>query len=271
MSVALHHAPHPTHLACRCCAGQATLLGVVDFSKTSANVRGFYLPLAGIPVYYYRCGGCGLLFTPHFDTFAHDDFLSYVYNRDYYEKIDTDYAHQRPSQCAKLVHRLLAAQRSHISLLDYGSGGGLFAQLMQQQGYHVAAYDPFDPQGGAPPSARYDVITVFEVFEHLVHPHDTVKRLLEWLKPGGLVLFSTTLNTFSSAQEMLQWPYLAPRNGHGTLYTARALAELWGAVGFACYSQNIFIHFACDPNHPEALFRAQRQPNGGLVLKIGRT
>ncbi|MEG3641541.1 hypothetical protein [Magnetococcus sp. PR-3] len=94
--------PACTVQPCRSCPGQAELMGMVDFSKTSANARGLFFPTTGISVFYYRCTPCGMLLTPYFDPFSREDFLTHVYNHEYYEKIDLGYAKERPAACVPL-------------------------------------------------------------------------------------------------------------------------------------------------------------------------
>ena len=59
--------PSTASHACKICGGTTALYGVVDLNKSCEEHRGFRLPLAGIPVYYRRCAGCGFLFTDAFD------------------------------------------------------------------------------------------------------------------------------------------------------------------------------------------------------------
>ena len=68
---------------CKCCGAAAALFGVVDFSKNCRELDGFFLPVSGIPIYYYRCPDCDFIFTTFFDDFTDEDMKAHIYNDDY--------------------------------------------------------------------------------------------------------------------------------------------------------------------------------------------
>src|ERR1700677_47859 len=88
--------------ACKICGGVAPLYGVVDFHKCCEELRGFRLPLSGVPIYYRRCQTCGFLFTDAFDNWSHDQVRSYIYNGDHH-LVDPDYRPARPSANAESI------------------------------------------------------------------------------------------------------------------------------------------------------------------------
>ncbi|MEG3641540.1 class I SAM-dependent methyltransferase [Magnetococcus sp. PR-3] len=163
---------------------------------------------------------------------------------------------------------MLEPLKEHLTFLDYGSGGGHFYNAMVQAGYNIQCYDPFDVKGGEKPQGHFDVITAFEVFEHLVHPKETVASLVDALNPGGMVLFTTTLNRQKTPQEMMNWWYLAPRNGHCSLYTAESLVYLWDSVGFKCLNQSQTTHFAFNPQQPSSFIQVQQGSQGEPRLRF---
>src|SRR5215471_6871473 len=78
---------------CKICGGAAPWLGTVDFSKwCSQDWR--KTPTVGVPVDYYRCNSCGLLFSPSFDNFTSEQWKTYVYNPEYLQ-VDPDYSGAR--------------------------------------------------------------------------------------------------------------------------------------------------------------------------------
>jgi 2-polyprenyl-6-hydroxyphenyl methylase/3-demethylubiquinone-9 3-methyltransferase len=70
LPVPIAPAKHP----CKICGDEAPLYGVVDFHKACNHA----LALAGIPVYYHRCRGCGFVFTTAFDGFSAEDFARLI-------------------------------------------------------------------------------------------------------------------------------------------------------------------------------------------------
>ena len=82
--------------------------------------------------------------------------------------------------------------------LDWGGGNGLFCRMMRDQGYNFFNDDkyaePFYCAGFTADHENienYDVVTSFEVFEHLAAPKRELAAILE-LKPR-LWVFSTQL------------------------------------------------------------------------------
>jgi SAM-dependent methyltransferase len=64
-------------------------------------------------------------------------------------------------------------------------------------------------------SGSFDVVTMFDVFEHMLHPDDVMERLLALLKPGGRLLIST------GNADHWSWQLLGPR--HWYLHTIQHL------------------------------------------------
>lgn len=128
--------------------------------------------------------------------------------------------------------------------LDYGGGYGMFVRMMRDAGYNYYRQDDYCDNTFAkhfditdlaqhPP---FELITAFEVFEHLPQPETELKRMLSF---GKSVLFSTTLQPenqhFKSPDD---WWYFAPETGqHIAFYTKKALARL-----AAKYELNYYTH-----------------------------
>jgi hypothetical protein len=78
--------------------------------------------------------------------------------------------------------------------LDFGCGPQpVLSGLFEAAGHRMALYDKFyypDSQGLA---KTYDFITSTEVFEHLATPGDTLTRIWNCLRPGGLLGIMTRL------------------------------------------------------------------------------
>lgn len=224
---------------------------MVDFNKSCEIDRGLALELSGVPVWYYRCTGCGFLFTPTFDEFTADDWRRWVYNGDYL-RVDPDYAGARAEANAPLV-RSLAGQMgigdpslaailtAPRRLLDYGSGGGQLTGLLADLPAERAAWDPFG--GQERPEGKFDLVTAFEVFEHTATPMVTACDALGFVRPGGALAFSTLVCDALPAQKT-DWPYLAPRNGHVSLYSTRSLDILFGALRYQVQHLTPNLHIA---------------------------
>ena len=233
----------PPQRTCKCCGGAALLFGMVDFNKNCEERRGLRLPPTGVPIPYHRCTRCGFVFTAALDRFSRQDFLDHIYNGEYL-KVDPDYIEHRPLATAQGFAAAFARQRD-ICVLDYGGGNGRCAQALRSAGLtDVATYDPFVPQFAARPARQFDCILCTEVLEHSDRPVDTFKDMISFLRPDGLILFSTLLQPPDIATRGVTWWYLAPRNGHISLFTHAALEAILRPLGFNCRSLAPSIHLA---------------------------
>jgi len=233
----------PTPTACKVCQGPSPLFGVIDFHKSCIEAQGRRLPFSGYAIYYRRCERCGFVFTDAFDAWTPASFHHNIYN-DEYILVDPDFVEVRPSGNAKLVAQTFLGSRDTIRILDYGGGSGLLAQRLRDDGFKAETYDPFSSFNQKPESV-FDLITCFEVMEHVPSPKTTVATMVSLLKAEGAILFSTLLQPSAMANVGLNWWYAGPRNGHISLYTSAALSHLFNAHGInvASFSENLHIAY----------------------------
>lgn len=122
-----------------------------------------------------------------------------------------------------------------LRFLDVGCGGGLLAEALAKQGAHVTGIDPSPEliavarrhaelsglaidyrvssvEKWARGKQRYDVITAFEVIEHVAHFESFIKESVRLLKPDGLLILATLNRTPQSflfgilaAEYLLGW------------------------------------------------------------------
>jgi 2-polyprenyl-3-methyl-5-hydroxy-6-metoxy-1,4-benzoquinol methylase len=96
------------------------------------------------------------------------------------------------------------------SLLDFGCGVGRFCRVAREHGLRTTGIEPdavarksaakneelkvyasIDDLQIAEPETRFDIITMWEVVEHLREPWRELKQLSRLLRPGGQLLLST--------------------------------------------------------------------------------
>ena len=143
-----------------------------------------------------------------------------------YEKSITDQdvgLVQRNIQLVKFVKRILVKNFDvNAKFLDWGGGYGLFTRLMRDEGFDFFHYDPICDnifaRGLQGKESHYELITCFEVFEHLTDP---LKAFDEIFSLSKSLLFSEELIPMS---KLKNWWYLAPEHGqHISFYSKKTL------------------------------------------------
>jgi hypothetical protein len=115
--------------------------------------------------------------------------------------------------------------------LDYGSGSGELVRLLNGSGWTSENYEPM--QNHSFPYGSFELITVFEVFEHVSDPHKLFRDLDTLASKESVIIFSTAVSDQTESFPLdLSWWYLAPRNGHISLYSRRSLRFLASGYDF---------------------------------------
>lgn len=236
-------------ITCPVCNGPTRTLGAVDFNKSCEEARGRYLPPADIPVEYRVCDHCGFCFAPELYRWSLDTFDERIYNEDY-EAVDPDYREVRPKANAHGLLKLFT-NGEELRHLDYGGGNGLLSELLRDAGWQSASYDPFvDRDVILGDFGKFDLVTAFEVFEHVPDPGALVSAVAGFLDADGLIVFSTLVSDgHLDGEEGLRWWYVGPRNGHISVYSRRSLFLLGQRVGlnFGSFSPNLHAYWRAVP------------------------
>ena len=233
-------------LTCPVCRSDCALYDVVDFNKSCEEARGQYLPLSGTPVYYAACPACDFCYAPELYQWNLERFESEIYNQGY-AAVDPDYLEIRPRNNAETLVATFGAAAHTIRHLDYGGGNGHLAQSLQQRGWNSQSYDPLvDRTVDIQQLGRFELITAFEVFEHVPDVPALMASLKLLLAPDGIVLFSTLISDGNLQRgQRLTWWYASPRNGHISLYSAKSLQILAATYGFRFASFSAGLHLFC--------------------------
>ncbi|MFI4936120.1 MAG: class I SAM-dependent methyltransferase [Caulobacterales bacterium] len=226
---ALSHGDAAWRPQCDCpvCGDDCAPLDVVDFNKSCEEYRSKFLPLSGTPIYYYLCEYCGFCFAPSICQWTPEEFSRRIYNADYAE-IDPDYLDVRPRGNAAFLSNLIGSSAPEINHLDYGGGNGLLSSLLREAGWRSQSCDPYGGGGADLAGAgKFDLISAFEVFEHVSNPRELISTLTSLLNDSGVIIFSTLVSDGHIAKnQRLNWWYASPRNGHISLFSKNSLHAL---------------------------------------------
>ncbi|NTU82072.1 MAG: class I SAM-dependent methyltransferase [Chloroflexales bacterium] len=211
---------------CLVCSGAMAPFG-------SAEMLGKYT------VSYFRCTTCGYIRTeePYWLEEAYADAMN---------ESDVGLV-SRNLYLARVARSLiLACFRQGGPFVDYGAGYGLFVRLMRDRGLDFYWADRYaanlfarvavaDTSG----QTRYELLTAFELFEHLLRPADELQQML---RLSGSVLLTTLLIPPDCPPPGSWWYYGLDHGQHISFYTRRALEQLAARFGLNLYSDGRFIH-----------------------------
>jgi SAM-dependent methyltransferase len=153
-----------------------------------------------------RCVGCSLVYVRPRPAPA----ALVTYYPDAYYPLDEEASPEARTVAEGLLARVTRWARQHCKseprILDIGCGTGLFLHLAKQAGMRVRGIEPgesavayaratygLDVQCGALEDAdlsdaAFDVVTMWNVLEHLPDPVAALRQVARVLTPGGLVL-----------------------------------------------------------------------------------
>lgn len=204
-------------------------------------------------VQYYCCPSCGFVQTeaPYWLEEAYSEAIA---------KADIGLVGRNVygSEHAKLLISAFFDDRGKF--IDYGGGYGTFVRLMRDAGYDYYLYDTycenlfakgFAVQG--PGDGSYELVTAFEVFEHLVDPISEIERMRQF---APSILFSTAVIS-SPPPPLGQWWYYVLEHGqHISLYSKRSLEVIGERLGLNLYSQGQNLHLLTPRSISRWKFRA---------------
>lgn len=202
-------------------------------------------------VRYHRCQQCGFIQTD--EPFWMDEAYSSAIN-------DIDIGPvSRAITSAPIVEGVILTQFDpHGRFLDFGGGYGIFVRLMRDRGFDFSWFDAhceniFARHFPRDPGTTYDMLTAFEVFEHLADP---VAELTGMLSMGRNVLFSTELVPPGVSSER-DWPYFGCDHGqHIAFYTRPALQHMADRFGLSLVSDDYSFHMLSQKPMAERVFRS---------------
>jgi len=202
-------------------------------------------------VRYYRCETCGFVQTedPYWLDEAYGSALIAA---------DVGVA-QRNIELAAVTQAVIQQFfRADQRFLDFGGGYGLFVRLMRDRGFDFRWHDRYAPNllsrgfDAAVDTDGFELVTAFEVLEHLVDP---VTQVGEMLRRGDSLLCTTRILPPTSPKPGEWWYYALSGGQHVSLFTSEALRTLAARFGRRLVSDGVSIHLITTRQVPEWLFR----------------
>lgn len=250
---------------CKCCGNRARFKGNIDFNRTCHDrIAGRVFPISDVLIPYFLCTNCGFIFTPHMDGWSGQEFRHHIYNDEYF-KADAplpgyETAGRRETISYKnglRLAKLLDGAQNEIRILDYGAGGnpGDAGLALLDKGFDLESYEPHFSGSDVAPVGRYDFIFMIEVIEHCHQLDDLAASMSRLMARDGLIHIQTLLHPHPAPGDVLESWYIAPRNGHISIFTFQALATLFRRHGINIVN-TIFgtIGFKEKPRFPNKYF-----------------
>ena len=224
---------------------------------------------------YYRCTACGFMQTdqPHW---LGESYASAI------NDIDIGPVNRAIAGAALIEGVILSSFDNRAKFIDFGAGYGVLVRLMRDRGFDFYWKDQycsnlFAKHFVADEQTKYELLTAFEVFEHLVNPVDDIAGMLEY---APNLLFSTLIVP-ERIRAIEDWWYFGPDHGqHVAFYTIPALEVIAKRFGLHLATDGVANHllsgkpvssrmlrfFASDATAPKLVRKALRRRMGKSSL-----
>lgn len=209
---------------------------------------------------YFQCSVCGFVQTE--DSYWLNESYSDAINRTDVGLISRNLLYSR---VVKSILNFFFNKKARF--IDYGAGYGLFVRMMRDFGFDFYWHDIyceniFAKDFTASDSERFEVLTAFEVFEHLNDPSEELDKMLEY---SDSILFSTELFPASAPKPGHWWYYGLDHGQHIAIYSKRSLEILAAKRGLYFYSNGKNLHLFTKKKISSSIFKVVAN------LKIGYT
>jgi SAM-dependent methyltransferase len=227
----------------------------------------------------YRCVACGLRRTDlkkPYELFVAENYTKGFFTGDPAKSAFSNYKDDKRlivKNMRQFLSRIMK-YKSKGALLDVGCALGYFVELARQCGFDAYGLDPSsyavkearqlvgNPRitegtisSVAYPDKSFDVITLFDVFEHLDDPGGDIEKLSKFLKDDGIIVIATgDIGSVMAKVLKRRWTFYIPPQ-HLFFFNKTTLTTLLGAHGLV----------------PVEWFRIGKWLSLGYVLHLART
>jgi hypothetical protein len=202
-------------------------------------------------VKYYSCKTCGFLYTEE----------PYWLNEAYTNPInvsDTGIIDRNLHYSKVIAVFLYFFSNKNAKFLDYAGGYGLFTRMMRDIGFDFYWMDPYCNnlfskgfEHNEEIQQRYELLTAFEVFEHLSNPLEEIEKMLS---KSSSIIFSTEIITDTVPPPRNWWYYGFEHGQHISFYSEKSIRYVAKSFGLKSYFLND-LHLLSDRNINEKLVK----------------
>jgi hypothetical protein len=199
---------------------------------------------------YYLCKNCGFLQTekPYWLEEAYSQAITST-------DIGTASRNYNLAILSKVVIKIFF--KVDKQFVDYGGGYGLFVRLMRDFGFDYYRQDKycdniFAKNFEADVTKKYELLTAFEVFEHLLNPIDEIEKMI---KLSNNILFTTCILPKTNPQPIDWWYYGLDHGQHISIYSINSLKLIAERYKLNFYSNGTTIHLFTSKKLSRILFK----------------
>jgi len=110
----------------------------------------------------------------------------------------------------------------------------------RQDIYAENLYARFFDISDLPQGTKFNILTAFEVFEHLPNPIEEINKMFDY---SDLLLFSTELQPTNEITELKKWWYVVPETGqHISLFNKVTLEKVAELLDVNLYTDSHSLH-----------------------------
>jgi SAM-dependent methyltransferase len=132
------------------------------------------------------------------------------------------------------IDRITSLVGKYGRILDYGCGHGMLVEDCKAFGLDAVGYDKFNPDFDNMPEGQFNIVSLIECVEHLAAPFEELDVIYDKLLPYGILFVETSFWDVAVDEDipMDTFFYIAPKNGHSTIFSHFGLDVLMRQKGF---------------------------------------
>jgi len=196
----------------------------------------------------YQCTSCGQLLSSCRQEWYNESMQEFNVAQGTVPQGSMDKRYdQRMSRMLRAAQSHLLYDTNSITSLDVGCSSGALLEVAIRCGFVAHGAEPAEQAANTAakvpnanvfkgflhdakyPDNHFDIITLFEVIEHLTDPVGLVSEIARILKPGGILLIGTgNADSWTVKVQVEKWEYfdIAGHGGHISFFTPKSMNKL---------------------------------------------